>query len=93
MKNKDTLRKVLRYIKKYIWLLILSMLLALLTVAGALYIPIIIGQAIDLLVPGQAPGSSSVTQNTVDLAAVLSLLIQVGAVAGITALLPWLMEQ
>ena len=91
MKNKDTLRKVLRYIKKYIWLLILSMLLALLTVAGALYIPIIIGQAIDLLVPGQAPVSSSVTQNTVDLAAVLSLLIQVGVVAGITALLQWLM--
>lgn len=91
MKNKGTLRKILRYIKRYIGLMVLSMILAVLTVAGALYIPIIIGQAIDLLVPGQAPVSSSIAQETIDLASVLSLLVQVGVVAGITAFLQWLM--
>lgn len=82
MKNKSTLRKVLRYIKRYILLMILSMLLAALTVAGSLYIPIIIGRTIDLII----------SAGNVDLAAISGLLLQTGAVAGVTALLQWLMN-
>ncbi|MBO6230853.1 MAG: ABC transporter ATP-binding protein [Ruminiclostridium sp.] len=82
MKNKSTLRKVLRYIKRYILLMILSMLLAALTVAGSLYIPIIIGRTIDLII----------SAGKVDLAAISGLLLQTGAVAGVTALLQWLMN-
>ncbi|MBO6303430.1 MAG: ABC transporter ATP-binding protein [Ruminiclostridium sp.] len=82
MKNKGTLGKVLRYIGRYTPLMILSMLLALLTVAGALYIPIIIGKAIDLFTAGKG---------AVDLGALTSLLIQTGIAAGATALLQWLM--
>ncbi len=81
MKNKGTLVKVLRYIKRYIPLVALSMLLAALTVAGALYIPIIIGRAIDLIIE----------EGRVDLAGIAAYLLQAGIVAGATALLQWLM--
>ena len=92
MKNKETLRKILRYIRKRTPLLIFSMLLAALTVAGALYIPVIIGRTIDLLIPGDPTVSSSfVTQNSIDLAQIINHLISAGIVAGITAILQWLM--
>ena len=46
----ETLRKVLRYMKKYIPLLVVSLLLATVTVAMTLYFPILIGEALDLIV-------------------------------------------
>ena len=46
----DTLRKVLRYMKKYIPLLVVSILLATVTVAMTLYFPILVGDALDLIV-------------------------------------------
>lgn len=45
-----TLRKVLRYMKKYIPLLVASLFLATVTVAMTLYFPILIGEALDLIV-------------------------------------------
>ena len=81
MKNKGTLRKILHYIKKYIALMLLSVVLAALTVAGALYIPIIIGKAIDHIV----------SAGNVDFQAIFTLLLHTGVVAGLTALLQWLM--
>ncbi len=46
----DTAKKVLRYIKKYIPFLVISVVLALVTVALTLYFPIITGEALDLIV-------------------------------------------
>ena len=82
MKNKGTLRRILRYIKKYIGLMLLSMLLAVLTVAGALYIPIIIGKTIDIIIPGSG----------IDMPRIFTLLLYAGVIAGITALLQWFMN-
>ena len=48
-RNSKTLKKVLRYIGKYKFLLPVSMLLALITVALTLYVPMLIGDAIDLI--------------------------------------------
>lgn len=45
-----TMRKVLRYMKKYIPLLVLSIALAMVTVAMTLYFPILIGKALDLII-------------------------------------------
>ena len=81
MKNASTLKKVLRYIRRYTFWLILSILLAAATVAGTLYIPIIAGNAIDCIVEGG-----------VDFAAIFPLLIQAGIVAAATAFLQWLMN-
>ena len=51
--RKGTLKKVLGYIRPY-WVLVgLSVLLAAVTVAASLYIPILTGNAVDLIVgPG-----------------------------------------
>lgn len=45
-----TLRKVLRYMKKYIPLLVVSIVLATVTVAMTLYFPILTGEALDLII-------------------------------------------
>lgn len=50
MSQKETIRKVLQYIRTYWLYLILSLLLAVVTVALTLYIPILTGNAIDAIV-------------------------------------------
>ena len=47
--DKDVLKKILLALKGYRLELVLSLLLALLSVAAALYVPILIGRAIDLI--------------------------------------------
>lgn len=81
MKNASTLKKVLRYIRRYTFWLIMSVLLAAATVTGALYIPIIAGNAIDCIVEGG-----------VNFGEIFPLLIQAGIIAGATAFLQWLMN-
>ena len=82
MKKKNTMRKLLRYLKKYWLLLALSLLFAALTVAMTRYLPILIGQAVDLIV---APGK-------VEFSAIASLLLKMGVLIGATALSQWIMN-
>ena len=82
MKKKNTMRKLLRYLKKYWLLLILSLLFAALTVAMTLYLPILIGQAVDLIV---APGQ-------VEFSIIARLLLKMGVLIGATALSQWIMN-
>ena len=77
-----TLKKVLRHVRQYRLLLTASVLLAAFTVALTLYVPILIGDAIDLIV---APGQ-------VDLGGILPLLGQVLVLVGLTAAAQWLMN-
>ena len=49
IKRKDTLKKVLRYMKPYRWFMILSVLLAACSVASTLYLPLLIGDAVDCI--------------------------------------------
>ncbi len=80
--QRDTLQKVLRYIGKYRLLVTLSILMAAASVALTLYVPILVGRAIDRIVEA----------GRVDFAGILSILISVGVVVGITAILQWLMN-
>lgn len=86
MKDKDlqnrTVQKVLHYIRRYRVLLLLSVFLAAVTVAGTLYIPILVGDAIDLIVGA----------GKVDFQGILVILLQIGIIAAATALLQWLMN-
>lgn len=86
MKDKDlqnrTVQKVLHYIRRYRVLLLLSVFLAAVTVAGTLYIPILVGNAIDLIVGA----------GKVDFQGILVILLQIGIIAAATALLQWLMN-
>ena len=81
--KSSTIKQVLHYVRNYKLLLFLSILFATVTVALSLYIPIIVGQAIDLLANGQGK---------IDLDKVLVLLGNIGIIAIIIALLQWIMN-
>ncbi|MBR4640038.1 MAG: ABC transporter ATP-binding protein [Butyrivibrio sp.] len=81
--KKGTLRKVLHYAGKYRGLVFLSLILAVVTAALALYIPILAGGAIDLLV-----GTGDVDFNKV-MAVLLKMLIAIL----ITAICQWIMNK
>ena len=50
MVSWKVIKKVLRRIKKYWFFLALSVIMAIITVASTLYVPILIGKAIDYIV-------------------------------------------
>lgn len=66
--KKNTLKKVLRYVSKYHFLIALSMILAVLTALLSLYVPILAGNAIDLLTGKGAVDFQKVTQILVRIA-------------------------
>ena len=77
-----TLKRVLSYIKKYRASVIASILLATVTVALTLYVPVLIGQAVDcILAPGQ-----------VDYQPLVQILWRIAIVVLITAAAQWLMN-
>ena len=75
-KNGATMRKVLRYIRKYWFYFALSLFFAAVTVTLTLYLPILIGQAVDLIL---APGQ-------VDFEGIWRLLLLMGVMIGGTAI-------
>ena len=77
-----TLKKVLGFVKRYFFWIFLSVLLAAASVAGTLYIPIVIGEAIDFIVG----------EGQVNFAEITPLLIRAAIIAGATALCQWLMS-
>ncbi len=82
--NKSTvLKKVLRCVRPYGIHLTGALLLALIYVVMSLYIPILIGEAIDFIID----------RGIVDFAALSAKLIQVGICALIAAASQWLMSQ
>ena len=80
--QKGTLKKVLKYVKRHGVFMVLSILFAAITVALTLYTPILIGDAIDLIVG----------KGQVDFAGIAAILIKTGIIIGITALIQWLMN-
>ena len=82
MKKKSTLGRVFSYIGRYKYLVPLSILLALVYTALSLYIPILVGQAIDL----------AVGAGLVELERIALILINCCVLIGIAALSSWLMS-
>ena len=80
--KKGTLKKVLQYIRPYWSFVGLSILLAAVTVAASLYIPILTGDAVDLIV---GPGN-------VEFAGIVKILVRIGVIIGIAALSQWVMS-
>ena len=78
----STLRRVMRYIRPHLPTLLLALLLALVTVALTLYIPILVGRAIDCII---APGQ-------VDFAALRTVLLTIAVCTGLTAAAQWVMN-
>lgn len=80
--NRKVLFKVFGYMRKYIPLLILSLVFAAISVALTLYFPILTGRAIDLIVD----------KGLVDFEGIFAILWQAGIIAVITGLVQWLMN-
>lgn len=81
-RQKETLLKVLRYIRKYWFYLGLSILMAACTVALTLYVPILTGEAIDLII----------AKGWVDFEGILAILVKVGIAIALTAAAQWMMN-
>ena len=81
-KNKGTFRRLLKLIEKYKFLVLLSLLLAVVVVATQLYAPILFGKAVDL----------AIGKGNVDIKGIIVILIKTSIVIGITALAQWIMS-
>lgn len=80
--QSKTLKEVLKYIKKYMFYVVLSVIFAAATVAMTLYVPILTGDAIDLIVG----------KGNVDFSAVYAIVKKIIIVVGLTALSQWIMN-
>lgn len=81
-KRKSTIGKVLHYIRRYLGFLLVSLVLAVVTVVLSLYVPILIGQAIDHIVQA----------GKVDFGAVSRILLKVGLAVAVTGICQWVMN-
>lgn len=81
-KNKDTMRRVLKFISPYKGKIILMLLMALFTVAFTLYTPILIGEGVDTII---GPGN-------IKTKALLRILGTLAMVVLGTAVMQWIMN-
>ena len=81
-RSKKTIRRVLRCIDKYRAAVLLSLFLAVVTVALTLYVPILTGQAVDRIV----------SRGLVDYEGLLGILAKILAAMALTAVSQWLMN-
>ena len=80
--KSDTIKRVLKHIGAYRWLVLLSLVLSAVTVALTLYIPILIGQAVDLITG----------EGQVDFDGLFRIFGIMAAVILVTAAAQWLMN-
>ena len=76
------MRRVLRYIGPHVSLVVLSLALCLISVALTLYVPILVGRAVDCIVG----------PNAVDFAALKPILLTIAVCIVVTAAAQWLMN-
>lgn len=82
MTQKETIKKVLHYIRRYRFFLIVSLVLALITVVLTLYVPILTGQAVDFIVG----------KGQVDFAGVYHICVKIGIAILLTMAAQWVMN-
>lgn len=82
MKKKTALKKLIHVMKKYLWLLILSLLFSVVYVLASLYIPIFTGDAIDEII---GPGNVHMTE-------LLSILTKIVVLIAVSAIAQYVMS-
>ncbi|MBQ7774753.1 MAG: ABC transporter ATP-binding protein [Lachnospiraceae bacterium] len=80
--QKETMVKILRYIRKYWFFVGVSVALAALTVAFTLYIPILTGDAVDLIVD----------KGLVDMPGIFAIMKKIAVVMILTAIAQWVLN-
>jgi ATP-binding cassette subfamily B protein len=82
MSNKEVIKRVSSYVGRYKVHLVFSILLALLSVSATLYIPILIGRAIDNIIGA----------GNVDFKAIAAILAEMGIIIAVCAISQWIMN-
>ena len=82
MNNKEIIKRIFSYVKRYNALMIFSLLLSVVSVAGALYIPVLVGRAIDLIVDSGAVYFDNI----------FPILIRIAVIVAVTAVCQWIMN-
>lgn len=80
--QRETVLKVLKYVKKYRIYLVLSILMAAITVILTLYLPILTGRVIDLIID----------KGMVDFPGIFAILKKMGIAIAVTAAAQWIMN-
>ena len=82
MNNKQILNRVFSYVGRYKIHLAFSLLLAAVSVAGTLYVPVLLGNVIDFIVD----------KGKVDFDSMVPILVEVCVIVGVVALSQWIMN-
>lgn len=82
MDNKQVISRIFSYVGRYKAHLFFSLFLALVSVAGSLYLPILIGQTIDLIVG----------KNNVNLEGIIPILVKICVIICVVAVAQWIMN-
>lgn len=82
MNNKQILNRVFSYVGRYKIHLAFSLLLAAVSVAGTLYVPVLLGNVIDFIVD----------KGNVDFYGMVPILVEVCVIVGVVALSQWIMN-
>lgn len=80
--DTQTLKKVMKRVKRYRFLIMLSLIASLITVVSTLYLPILIGRGVDCII---GPGN-------VDFGKLKTIIITMMVVIAITAVFQWIMN-
>ena len=80
--NKSTILKIIPYIKRYMFFVVMSLIFAAATVGLTLYIPKLTGQAIDLIID----------KGFVDFNGIFDILLKIGIFSLVAALMQWFMN-
>ncbi len=82
MNNKEIIRRIFSYVKRYNALMIFSLLLSVVSVAGSLYIPVLVGRSIDLIID----------TGVVYFDRIIPILIKIAVIVSVTAVCQWIMN-
>ena len=80
--EKSVITPLLKYIRPYWWLLAVSLVLAVISVALTLYAPILMGYGIDKII----------AERQVDFDGIVPILVKLGIIVAITSISQWLMN-
>lgn len=82
VKKKSTIKKIMPYIKRYMFFVVMSLIFAAGTVGLTLYIPKLTGEAIDLIID----------KGFVDFEGIFDILFKIGLFSLIASLMQWFMN-
>lgn len=80
--NPSTMKRIIKFISPYKSYFIIALFMAIISVAGSLYVPVLIGQGIDFILG----------KDNVDFQGIAKILLEIGIIVLIAAFAQWIMS-